>query len=79
MIYCELEPELRWTKSSIISKISRTFRTLGNTSEQEVAAATTRETLQINKQALCFSRCFSDKWQNQIFRKYTVDTIFLSY
>ena len=44
LIKCEIEVDLRWTKNCVIPEISRTFRAVGDTLEQEVATSTTGAT-----------------------------------
>ena len=48
LINCEIELDLRWTKNYGTSEISRTFRAVGDSTEQEVATATTGAKFQIN-------------------------------
>ena len=48
MINCEIEANLKWTKSCAISEISRTFGAVGDLYDQEVATVKTEGTFQIN-------------------------------
>ena len=52
LINCEIELDLIWTRSCIISEISRTSIVIGNPTAREVATETTAATFQINNAKL---------------------------
>ena len=48
LINCEIELHLRWIGNCLIFEMTRKFRVVGDTPEQELETATTRTTFQIN-------------------------------
>ena len=62
LVNCEIELDLRWTMNCFISEISRTYKAVGDSVEQEVATATTASSISNKCQNLCSSCLFVEKW-----------------
>ena len=67
LINCEIELDLKWSKSCVISEISRTFRAVdpnANPVDYEVATARTGAKFQINNAETLFSSCHFAYYDN---------------
>ena len=67
LINCEIELDLKWTKSCVISEISRTFRAVdpnANPVDYEVVTARTGAKFQINNVETLFSSCHFAYYDN---------------
>ena len=67
LINCEIELDLKWTQSCVISEISRTFRTVdpnANPVDYEVVTARTGAKFQMNNAETLFSSCHFAYYDN---------------
>ena len=67
LINCEIELDLKWTQSCVISEISRTFRAVdpnANPVDYEVVTARTGAKFQINNAETLFSSCHFAYYDN---------------